>query len=200
LTIIDASTEVLELEQGENRWTNSIRNQVKRLASLTENLVSLTRMGESENALTQVDFSLSDAVSEVAETFVAPARTNGKSIEMDVEQNISFTGDESAVRRLVSILLDNAIKYSSAGAAIKLSLKRQGKYAVITCANPVDSIAKGDLDVFFERFYRGDSSRGEQTAGYGIGLSMARAIVTAHKGRITARSDDGESVVITAQL
>lgn len=199
LTIIDASTEVLELEQGENRWTMSIRNQVKRLASLTENLVSLTRMDESESTQTMVDFSLSDAVAETADTFVAPARLSSKSIELDIEQNISYTGDENSIRRLISILLDNAIKYSSSEAAISISLKRQGKYSVIVCRNPVDSISRGDLDILFERFYRGDSSRGaEKAAGYGIGLSMARAIVTAHKGRIRAKSDDGVSVVITA--
>lgn len=200
LTIIGANTEVLELENGENRWTTSIRNQVVRLSALTENLVSLTRMDESERNLTMVDFSLSDAVSETAGTFVAPARLNGKSLEIDVEPNLSYTGDETAIRRLVSILVDNAIKYSSAEAVIRLSLKKQGKYAVITCSNPVNAIEKGDLDILFERFYRGDASRGQETAGYGIGLSLARAIVTTHKGRITARSEDGASVTVTAQL
>ncbi|NCB51605.1 MAG: HAMP domain-containing histidine kinase [Clostridia bacterium] len=200
LTIIDASNEVLELEQGECQWTKSIRNQVRRLAELTESLVSLSRMDESDNALNMVDFSLSDAVSETAETFVAPAMTSGKTIEIDVEQNISYSGDESAIRRLVSILADNAIKYSSAGAKITISLKKPGKYALITCKNPVDSVDKGDLDILFERFYRGDASRAQQTTGYGIGLSMARAIAAAHKGKISARSDDGASVVVTAQL
>jgi signal transduction histidine kinase len=200
LTIIGANTEVLELENGENRWTESIRNQIARLSSLTENLVSLTRMDESESHLTMVDFSLSDAVSETAGTFVAPARLNGKSLEIDVEPNITFTGDETSIRRLVSILVDNAVKYSSEAAVIRISLKKQGKTAVIICKNPVDTIKKGDLDILFERFYRGDASRGQETTGYGIGLSLARAIVTTHKGKISARSDDGASITVTAQL
>lgn len=200
LTIIDASNEVLELEQGESQWTKSIRNQVRRLAELTESLVSLSRMDESGNVLQMVEFSLSDAVSETAETFVAPAKKNGKTIEIDVEQNITYTGDENAIRKLVSILVDNAIKYSSADARIKVSLERNGKNRVIACRNPVDVIEKGDLEILFERFYRGDGSRGQQTSGYGIGLSLARAIAESHKGKISARSEDGASVVVTAQL
>lgn len=119
---------------------------------------------------------------------------------MDIEPNLSYYGCESSIRQLVSILADNAVKYSSPDSEIRFSLKKQGKSVILQCKNAVESIEKGDLDILFERFYRTDASRSSESGGYGIGLSMARSIVTAHKGKITAKSEDGVSLLITAQL
>ena len=112
LTIIDANTEVIEMMEGENEWTNSTRKQVARLTSLTEKLVFLSRMDEEATKLEMLEFSLSDAILDTAEPFKAIARTKGKKLTIDVTDGILYTGDEKTIRQLVSILLDNAMKYS----------------------------------------------------------------------------------------
>ena len=112
LTIIDANTEVIEMMEGENEWTSSTRKQVARLTSLTEKLVFLSRMDEEATKLEMLEFSLSDAILDTAEPFKAVAGTKGKKLTIDVTDGILYTGDEKTIRQLVSILLDNAIKYS----------------------------------------------------------------------------------------
>lgn len=201
LAIIDANTEVLEMEQGENEWTLSIHNQVKRLSSLTQKLVFLSRM-EEENAslLTMLEFSLSDAVAEAAEPFLAVAGTAGKTLELNIAPGISYCGDEAALRQLTSLLLDNALKYASENSSIFLTLKESGRNKILTVQNMAEGILAGNLDILFDRFYRADASRSSQTGGFGIGLSVAKAIVTAHKGRIFARSEDGKSILFTVVL
>jgi len=197
ITVIDTSAEVLELEQGENKWTQSIRHQAARLASLTEDLISLSRIDENSR-LIMVDFSLSDAVEESAEALKALLETKGRSLRMDIEPNISYKGSEQHIRQLVGILLDNASKYAVPDSEVVLTLKRQGKNAVLSCVNQADNLAPGDHREFFERFYRADASRNSEVGGHGIGLSIARAIVQNHKGKISAVSPDGRTLAVTA--
>lgn len=230
LTIIDANTEVIEMMEGENEWTSSTRKQVARLTSLTEKLVFLSRMDEEATKLEMLEFSLSDAILDTAEPFKAVARTKGKKLTIDVIDGILYTGDEKTIRQLVSILLDNAIKYSGCSSVscekdylnktiqtqnncvtttgdtapeIELTMRPSGKNRIITVWNTVDdtsNIKKGRQDMLFERFYRTDSSRNSKTGGFGIGLSAAYAIVKAHKGKITAESKDGQSIKFTIVL
>jgi len=197
LTIIDANTEVLEMENGENEWTKSIKNQIKRLTSLTNSLVSLTKMDEENNKIQMTDFSLSDAVTEASSSFIVLAQTHGNTFETNIEKNISFNGDEKAIRQLVSILLDNAIKYSDNKGIIEVSLKKQNKKIELTVFNTVEHIEKGNHDIMFDRFYRADSSRNSQTGGYGIGLSLAKSIVESHRAKIFAKSTNEKSIEFT---
>lgn len=197
LAIIEANTEVVEMEAGESEWTKSIRNQVARLASLTEKLVFLSRMDEENTRLTMIDFNLSDVALDTAEGFFAVAEASGKDLVLSIAPDITFCGDKDTLRQLISLLLDNATKYASEGSAIRFSLEtyRKGKYFVrMIEENNVDEIEKGSLDVLFERFYRSDPSRNSQTGGHGIGLSVAAAIVHAHGGAIHAESPDGKSI------
>ncbi|MCD7835895.1 MAG: HAMP domain-containing histidine kinase [Lachnospiraceae bacterium] len=201
LTIIDANTEVIEMETGETEWTKSIHNQVKRLTSLTQKLVFLSRMDESNsNTMTMLDFSLSDAVLETAMPFVAVASTNNKSLSLNITPGLILHGDEALIRQLVSLLLDNAIKYSSAQGEITLTLKENGRSKILSILNPADNISAGSQDILFDRFYRADSSRNSSTGGFGIGLSVAKAIVLSHRGNISAKSDDGKSIIFTVTL
>ncbi len=200
LTIIDADAEILEMDLGENEWVRDIQGQVKRLTGLTRDLIYLSRMDEEQSRPQPVEFPLSDLVRETAQPFQTLAKTQGKSLDLRVQPGLSLQGDEKALGHLVTILLDNALKYSPAGSGISLSLERQGKYARLTVANPTHSPLPGDLNQLFERFYRADPSRNSQTGGHGLGLSIAQAIVSAHKGRLTAASPDGASLVMTALL
>ncbi len=194
LTIIDANTEVLEMVHGESEWTKSIRNQIGRLTDLTNKLVFLSRMDEEATTLTMLDFSLSDALEETALPFEAVAASQGKRFTMEIAPHITYHGDEAAIRQAVSLLLDNAMKYSTDGSEITLSLISSGNNRTITVKNKASDLMVGNLDILFERFYRPDASRSSSTGGNGIGLSVAQAIILAHKGKITAKSPDGETI------
>lgn len=200
LTIIEANTEVLNMEYGENEWLKSTSNQVKRLTKLTERLVYLSRMDEEREVLQKTDFSISDAVYEAARSFKAMAKSQNKTLNISVQPNVSYYGDESSIIRLVSLLLENAMKYSDDEGTVSLKFCTNGKNKVLSVKNTVAEIQKGKLDMLFDRFYRIDKSRNSQTGGFGIGLSVAKAIVNAHKGKITAVSADGKSIEITAVL
>ncbi len=149
LTIIDANTEVIEMMEGENEWTSSTRKQVARLTSLTEKLVFLSRMDEEATKLEMLEFSLSDAILDTAEPFKTVARTKGKKLTIDVTDGILYTGDEKTIRQLISILLDNAIKYSGCSSAsfeksninkTNLNKTTQTQNDCVTTINPAPEI------------------------------------------------------------
>ena len=200
LAVINAANEVTEMESGETEWTRSIDKQVKRLTSLTEKLVMLSRMDEESYKPNMVPFDLSAAVDETAHSFDSVAQYRNKRYTVHVEEGLTYTGDENALRQLTSLLIDNAMKYSDENGTISVSLKKSGKNTELRVENSVENIEKGNQDILFERFYRSDASRNSATGGHGIGLSVAKAIVTAHKGRITAVSPDTKSIVFTATL
>lgn len=200
LAIIDANIEVIELENGKNKWTESIKNQIRRLSSLTEKLVFLSRMDEEHCKLNKTNFSLSAAVQEMTESFAAVAEAKKKTLYQEIPENISYCGDEAAIRQLISLLLDNAVKYSNEQGRISVSLRETGKSKELIIENTVNYIEPGRHDELFLRFYRPDTSRSKETGGFGIGLSVAKAITEAHKGKITAKSSDGTALTFTLLL
>lgn len=197
LTIIDADAEVLEMDLGQNEWLNDIQNQTKRLADLTNNLILLARMEEEQPRIEAIEFPLSDMAEEAVAAFQAPAKTQNKSLTFQIQPMISMVGDEKAIRRLFSILLDNAVKYSEDGGNISLTLEKQKNFIRLYVFNTAEAVAKSSLPHLFDRFYRADQSRNSQTGRYGLGLSIAAAIVNAHKGKISAATQDEKSLLIT---
>lgn len=201
LTIISADTDLAEMELGENEWLSDIKHQTQHLTGLTNELIYLSRMDEEQPKLQPIEFPLSDVVEEMAQSFLAPAKTHGKEFEMSIQPMLSFTGDEKALRQLVSILLDNALKYSPDGGHISLCLEKQNRSLRLMVANTTDQPMEADkLKHLFDRFYRTDQSRNSQTGGYGLGLSIAQSIVSAHKGKIWAESPDKQTLSITVIL
>lgn len=196
LTIIDADAEVLEMDIGENEWLKDIQAHSKRLAQLTNNLILLSRM-EEQPQMAAIEFPLSDLAEETLETFQALARTNHKALSGHIEPMLSMTGDEKAIGQLLTILLDNVIKYSDEGGRIELALKKQKNTLCLSVFNTSENISKESLAHLFDRFYRADKSRNSKSGGYGLGLSIASAIVSAHKGRISAATQDGKSLTIS---
>lgn len=198
LTIIKADADVLEMELGEeNEWLTDIQKQTERLSSLTNDLVYLSRMEEADASMQMIEFPFSDIVSETAASFQALAQTQGKVFQCKVQPMLSFVGNEKAIRQLVGILLDNALKYSPDNGIVSLVLEKQNRTLQLSVFNTTENfIPKEELHLLFERFYRIDSSRNSQTGGYGLGLSIAKAIVAAHGGKIRAKTDDGRSIQI----
>ncbi|MDO4623119.1 MAG: HAMP domain-containing sensor histidine kinase [Eubacteriales bacterium] len=196
LTIISADTEVLEMDFGESEWLDDIRSQTERLAELTNNLVFLARM-EEQPQMEKVEFSLSEAAEEAAEDFLGVARMQGKTLEASVEPDLRMFGDQKTIRRLMAIFLDNAVKYADENGRIQLTLDKQRSQLRLQIYNTTEHISRESLEHLFDRFYRTDQSRNSQTGGYGLGLSIAAAIVAAHNGKISATTDDENSLRIT---
>lgn len=199
LAIISANTGLLEASLGENRWLASTQVQVSRLDRLIGHLVELARTEEAltEEELQPVD--LSGVVAGQIEDYRLLAQTSGKELESDVTPGVTVRGAADNLKRLCTLLLDNAVKYCDSGGTIRLTLAQRGRWAVLSIANPCAGLDPVQLPRLFDRFYRADASRSRDTGGYGIGLSTARAIVQRHRGRLTAKSEDG-LVVFTARL
>lgn len=198
LTIISADTDLAEVECGENQWLTDIRRQAQRLTGLTHDLIFLSRM-EEQPQLQLLDFPLSDLVEETAQSFLAPAKSQGKTLSLSIQPLLSCTGDEKSLRQLLSILLDNALRYAPAGADIAVELQSKGRSILLRVSNPMaHPLDKAALEHLFDRFYRGDAAR--SAGGYGLGLSIARSIVAAHRGKIRAECPDGVTLTMAVTL
>ena len=184
ITIITSDAELLEMDVGENEWLEDIKKQTVRLASLTSELIYLSRMEETQK-VQHSDFALSDAAEEVVNSFSALAITNRVALYSSITPALFYNGHEDSIRKLISLLLDNAIKYSPEGERVDLVVKKQGRTITIKVSNRAPNLNSKSVDHMFDRFYRSDSSR-SSNGGFGIGLSVAKAIVTSHKGRIYA--------------
>lgn len=200
LSIISANTDVLSVTGEENEWVRSIRHQTDRMEKLVEDLLTLARGEESLPAARITEFDLSKAVTDTVESFLPMAEMQGNPLSLRIQPGVICSGDESALRRLISILMENALKYASAGGEISFLLRRENKSILLEQTNPCDKVPdKGALKRLFDRFYRDDPSRSRETGGYGIGLSIARSIVESHKGKISA-SADGDRICFTVVI
>lgn len=200
ITVIATSLKVLEMETGKQKWIDKAMNQTEKLKELVNSLVTLSKMDEEDSPLKFAEFDLSGALSETADSFSDFADSMGHTLSVDIEPGVIYNGDEYAVRQLASILLDNAIKYASPNTPVVFLMKKTKKGAVIRTENMSEPIPSAELDKLFDRFYRADKSRSEGSAGFGIGLSIARSIAEGHRGSIRAESLDGKNVCFTAEL
>ncbi len=202
LTVINTSLKLLEMEVGNQKWIDKIRTQVEKLTGLVRDLVTLSRLDEEKPPLNIAAFDISAAVQEVAISFCDYASDRGHSLELDIQPELTFTGDEYAVRQLVSILTENAIKYADPQSVIHLTLAASRKGVVITETNPCAGIDPSQLDRLFDRFYRADKARTNSADGssFGVGLSIARSITEVHRGTIRAECPEQGVIRFTATL
>ena len=200
MTIINADIDILEMESDDNEWLKDIRLQTSRLTQLTNDLILLSKMEEDQPPLTMIDFPLSDLISETLQSFSALARAQEKKLTADIEPALSFHGDDKALRQLVVILLDNALKYSADHSEIHISLSKHKKTVCLLIRNTTDTCIPSPPDMLFERFYRADPSRNRTTGGNGLGLSIARRIVDTHKGKISASVQENSVLTIKISL
>ena len=200
LAAIESCNDVIEMESGETKWTKGIRSEVHRLNSLTQELVELARMDERGYDIEQNTLDLSELAGEVLGKCFYRAENCGLRFDTDIRPGIAVMGNRHYLTELIDILADNALKYSPEGATITFTLEAKGRSAVLTASNPAKDLTVGKQNKFFDRFYRGNSSRSAGPEGYGIGLSMAQSIVSAHNGKIDAFSGDGKILTITVKL
>ncbi len=198
LTIINANADVLEMDTGKNECISDIKQQTKRLAALTNDLIYLARM-EEIGPTKMSDTDLSSIISHTVDSFKALARTKNIEFYCNIQPSIHIKGERKALVQLITILIDNAIKYSPSGGILSLDFRRDGKTAKLHIVNSTEQkLERRELEYVFDRFYRTDRSRNTETGGYGIGLSVAKAIVASHKGKIEAWTPDEKSFHITS--
>ncbi|MBQ7582491.1 MAG: ATP-binding protein, partial [Lachnospiraceae bacterium] len=129
------------------------------------------------------------------------ASAKGLTYDVSVKPDLTINASPDAIRQLLTILLDNAMKYANRGGNVSLDLLVHKRSLILTVANSTqDTIDPADLAHVFDRFYRSDASRNSATGGHGIGLSIAKAIVSAHAGRITASTKSGHDFTVTVTL
>ena len=194
LTSIATSADIAAMEHEGDEWIQNIRRQTARLTKLVGDMVTLSRLDEETPFPEMSRFSISEAAWEAAEPFAVLAKAQGKTYSQRIEEGLILYGDKNAIQRMISILLDNAVRYSDDGGEIRMQLYRRRGRVCIEVSNTCNLPDVSNLDRLFDRFYRLDESRSSLTGGTGIGLSMVRAIAETHGGKATVQSDDGTKI------
>ena len=194
VAIISADVEIIEMENGESEWTKSITKQADRLTKLTEQMVFLSRMDEGAGNAEFVDIDASELFKEVSESFEPLAVKKNKTLNIYIDSGIHIKGDEKNIAQMLSLLIDNALKYSDENGHIDVAFHKNSTGKVLKVSNSVDSITAGGHDELFDRFYRRDASRNSKTGGFGIGLSVVHSIAVSHGAKISAYAPDEKSI------
>lgn len=190
IAIILANVEALELLGGESKWSCNIREQAARLNDLTQNMLTLAKADEARKvALTE--FSLSLLVEEYAEMFREPMSMRALTLATEIAEGVTVRAVRADTARVLSILLDNAVRYAKEGSTVRLSLRG----TCLRVENECDTLPNCPPEKLFDRFYRADGAR--TGGGYGIGLSAAEAILSAAGGTVTAEYIGTDRIAFT---
>lgn len=184
LTIISANNELTELSMGQTQETQNISKQIERMTAMVKNLTLLAKIDEVGNRPESVKFSLTDALFDLCESFKTPIKEGERNFTYNIGDELFICADEALIRTAISSTLENAAKYAKTN--VELNAFKQGKNAIIELKNDADGIKDGNLNAYFERFYRSESARASGLNGNGIGLSVAKAAVELYGGNICA--------------
>lgn len=183
LAIIALNNDIEMAEHGENANTANISKQVKQLNKIVASLNELAKLDEDEK-VPFTPFDLTTLAKETITSFKGIANQYQKSFEYEIKENLTYIGNPEKIKRLISILLDNAVKYSKSFISIKIYSSNKNIFMKVE--NDTNGIPEGNLNAVFERFYRLEEARSSNVSGNGIGLSMAKEIVSIHHGQISA--------------
>ena len=186
LAIISANAEVLAYKDGENEWINNITSQVGRVSELVDELLTLNRLEEISELPDVEAVNMSEITSAVADSFTEVFNSRNVGLIRDIQPDVVLNGGKAQLERLVSILSENASKYVTENGEVRITLKKELRYTHLMVFNTCEIDQNVDYSQLFDRFYRPDSSRTSKTGGHGVGLSIAKRIVTLHNGTIEA--------------
>ena len=205
LSVIATNMDLLEMDLADQpeelEWIDSTNRQVDGMRVLVNDLITLSKMEEREVDLVQTEVSLSDLAFESVLTFSQLARTQGKEIVLSIDEGVCVRGDEPAIRQLMAILVDNAIKYSTGDETVQVEVRQESHRATFLTRNDWDhGVPPEELSSLFDRFVRAEQSRDRSggAGGYGLGLSIARAIANKNGARLEATEDDDGRIVFRA--
>ncbi|MBQ7474500.1 MAG: HAMP domain-containing histidine kinase [Clostridia bacterium] len=194
ISVISANTEILSRE-GDSEWLSNIRYETERMGTLVRDLLRLSRAGDAARVSGTVDLSRVVVGEELP--FESVAFEKGKTLTAEIGDGITVEGDESQLKQLTAILIDNAISHGTDD-AVAVTLRAEHRSAVLTVENGGDEIPREERTRLFERFYRADEARTDGDH-FGLGLAIAKAIVEAHRGTISVDCRDGR-VIFTVTI
>ena len=193
LTVISANSELARMTYGDSEWFDGIDRQVQRMNKLVRELITLAKMDEQQK-LDFEPFNLSDALYDVMLPFEQVLTRQEKKLIYDITDDITLKGNESSIRELISILIDNAAKYCTEQGTVHVTLHTVNNKIHLGITNDFPDAENCDFSAIFDRFYRADKSR-KSDGSYGLGLSIAKNIVEMHHGTITAKAAGATKVV-----
>lgn len=204
LAVVTSNLEiVLENENntvGSNKkWFGNINSELERMKKLVDDLLFLAR-ADAEDEVPKDYFDLSRLMNKIYDSFIPLAKKKNIDLTLDNKDNITAYGNEFRIKQLVTILLDNAIKFTESDGKIQLKLEPGLSMSQLTIKDTGEGIPKEHIDKIFDRFYRVDKSRSRNYGGSGLGLSIAKCIINEHKGSIKIVSEVGKGTEVVVSL
>jgi len=180
-------------------FTRKLRKEAKRLNTLIQEIIEITRLQSDAAVLDATEVRLDDVVAEALEATSTSAQSRGIAVAVEASVDVSVLGSEDLLVMAVKNLVENAIQYSDPGKKVTITTEVDGEVASISVVDQGIGIPQVDTDRIFERFYRVDPARSRETGGTGLGLSIALNIAQAHGGDIRLRNheDGGLEAVLT---
>ena len=205
LTIIQAKQQLL-LENPESKIIDNTEdigitiNETKRLSKLVKELMELANDDSNKLVLNKERIEIDKLIEEVSEMFREIAISQNKKFELDLNYKKEAFVDESKIRELLYIILDNSMKYTLEGDTIIIRTREKDSRLVIDIKDTGIGISDEAIDHIFERFYREDKAHTRETGGSGLGLSIANSIVQAHGGTIKALHNKPKGTIFEIKL
>ena len=200
VAIARANLDVLELREGKNKWSSNVRAQVDRMEHLVEDLILMARLDETKNEETLGEISMTTLADEIWEEYQPPISQQRIRGEAALEETTPIRGAGSLIRRMLCLLMDNAVQYTPEEGTIRLSVAPEKKKILIELANSVAQLPSEKPEKLTERFVRGDSARTQKTGGSGIGLAAVRRICEKHHGKLTIDYPDEHTFRVRVEL
>ena len=200
VAIARANLDVLELKEGKSKWSENIRAQVDRMEHLVQDLIMMARLDEEKSQEALADIELTAVAEEIWQEYQPSLKQKQICAESDLQETPAVKGADSLIRRMLCLLMDNAVQYTPENGTVRLSVKPDKKKNRIVLENSVAQLLSQKPEQLTERFVRGDSARTQKSGGSGIGLAAVKRIVEKHHGKLTIDYPDANTFRVTAEL